>query len=224
MRLQQRLPSGSSRPCLLLTNHQTPTRGLCAAGPESGEAPGPPGCCSPHLSGADPALSTSLPVRRAQLPWERRGKPFRSGMSPASPSTRLGNQSNRLLSPRPRQAGGKRRHVRRRRPAAPRRGSLAPPSPASSRRRCPPPRAPHRLPPPHPASSARGPAAPRSPLTLAAPRRRPRRPERGHRDARTGSGGPRAGGGRRFPALRRRHRPPGSAAALPAPAQRQPHH
>lgn len=158
VRLEPRAHSRPSRPYLLLTNHQD-TQGLCAVGDVTGEAPSPPGMLRPTTCrGPTPFFPSSLRLHRVQLPredggqrapsnrghggggrglWAGGGKPHMSGMSPASPSTRLGNRPNRLLSPRPGQAGGEARarvaeaNSSRGGGLPPLLRGLAPPSPAS---------------------------------------------------------------------------------------------
>lgn len=61
----------------------------------------PPSLQSAAAPGAQRAASPVQPGARRRR--ERGGKPYKSG---TSPSTRLGNQPNRLLSPRPWQASG----------------------------------------------------------------------------------------------------------------------
>lgn len=209
-----------SRPSLLLTNHDdtlSPPRGPCAAGGEPREPP----------QGAATSEFTEAPSGPVQPGSRRREgeQPYKSGMSPANPSTGLGNQPNRLLSPRPGQAGGE----------APARvaeanssrggggGAAAWPRPTqpsiAPSRHSPPPRSgplspPHRAA-PRPRTAARAvPASPRFLTALTAPARAQRGARRG---AQTGSGGPEAGGGRRLP-------PPSDTAARPfAGPKRRPH-
>ncbi|XP_061865629.1 proline-rich proteoglycan 2-like [Colius striatus] len=84
-----------------LTNHGD-TQGWQEARPR--RAPG-----KPHPHNRRLRVHSERPPREqgGQPAASNPGKPYRSGMSP--PSTRLGNQPNRLLSPRPRRAGGEAR-------------------------------------------------------------------------------------------------------------------